>query len=195
MGAVAGVAASLACPQRTWADAPDKAADFVKVTADRILSAMKAAGSPEDRRKALRPIIDGAIDVDGIARFCLGRFWKGASADQQKRYVTLFHEVLIGNITSRLGEYQDVKVTVGKGQVRDENDSVATTVERTGAPPTTVEWIIANAAQAPKVIDVVAEGTSLRLTQRQDYAAFLTRNDGNIDKLIGAMKDQLADAK
>jgi phospholipid transport system substrate-binding protein len=39
---------------------------------------------------------------------------------------------------------------------------------------------------------VVAEGTSLRLTQRQDYASYLTHNNNNIDALIAAMKNQIS---
>jgi phospholipid transport system substrate-binding protein len=171
--------------------ASDRAAAFVKLTGERILAAMRGAGSVEDRRKVLGPIIDSAIDVDGIARFCLGRFWKSATADQQKRYTELFHQVLIGNITSRLGEYQEVKLTVGRSQVRDDNDIVSTVIERPNNPPTTVDWIVANAGTNPKVIDVVAENTSLRQTQRNDYAAYMTRNNSDVDALIAAMRAQL----
>jgi phospholipid transport system substrate-binding protein len=39
---------------------------------------------------------------------------------------------------------------------------------------------------------VIAEGTSLRLTQRQDYASYLTRNNNNVDALINAMQQQTA---
>ncbi|MEI7711918.1 MAG: ABC transporter substrate-binding protein [Rhodospirillales bacterium] len=171
--------------------AGDRAAAFVKSTGDRILGAMRGAGSVDERRKILGPIIDSAIDVDGIARFCLGRFWKNASADQQKRYTELFHKVLIGNITSRLGEYQEVKLTIGRSQPRDDNDIVSTVIERPNNPPATVDWVVANAGTAPKVIDVIAENTSLRQTQRNDYAAYLTRNNNDVDALITAMRAQL----
>ena len=51
---------------------------------------------------------------------------------------------------------------------------------------------ISDAARDTKVIDVIAEGTSLRLTQRSDYAAYLTRNNNDVDALINAMRQQLA---
>ena len=59
-------------------------------------------------------------------------------------------------------------------------------------PPTTVDWVIEQAASTPKIVDVLAEGTSLRLTQRQDYASYLTRNNNDVDALINAMKQQTA---
>ena len=59
------------------------------------------------------------------------------------------------------------------------------------ARPTNVQWIIGNAASDPKIVDVVAEGTSLRLTQRSDYASYLSHNNYSIDALIGAMQQQV----
>ena len=171
--------------------AGDRAVAFIKLTGDRILAGMRVAGTVDERRRALGPIIDNAIDVDGIAKFCLGRFWRTATPDQQKRYTALFHQVLIGNITARLGEYQEVKLTIGRSQQRDENDIVSSVIERPNNPPTTVEWLVANATSAPKVIDVIAENTSLRQTQRNDYAAYLTRNNSDVDALITAMRAQL----
>jgi phospholipid transport system substrate-binding protein len=46
----------------------------------------------------------------------------------------------------------------------------------------------------PMVIDVIAEGTSLRLTQRCDYASFLSRNGNNVQALIDALRQQAAAA-
>ena len=40
-------------------------------------------------------------------------------------------------------------------------------------------------------MDVVAEGTSLRLTQRSDYASYLTHNGNDVEKLIAAMRRQI----
>lgn len=193
------LSASLPLPVLPWPglaqSIDDRAATFVRSTGDRIVAVMKGAGTIEEKRRILGPIIDASIDVDGLARFCLGRFWRSASPDQQQRYTELFHRVLIGNITSRLGEYSDVRLTVGRSQPRDNNDVVATTLERPNNPPTTVEWIVTGAAHNPKVIDVIAEGTSLRLTQRSDYVAYLTHNNNDVDALIKAMSQQLDDSK
>ncbi len=169
----------------------DRAVAFIKTTSDRILGAMRAVGSTEERRRVLGPIIDKSLDVDGLAKFCLGRFWRTATPDQQQRYTAVFHQVLIGNITSKLGEYQDVRLTIGRSRQQDDVELVSSVVERPNNPPTTVDWVVADAGRDPKVIDVVAEGTSLRLTQRQDYGSYLTRNNSDVDKLIDAMRQQL----
>ena len=55
-----------------------------------------------------------------------------------------------------------------------------------------MQWVIGNPSGNPKIVDVIAEGTSLRLTQRSDYASYLTHNNDNIDALISAMQHQVA---
>ena len=122
--------------------------------------------------------------MDGVARFCLGRFWRNATPDQQKQYIALFHDVLLNNISGKLGEYQGVTFTMGRTQSREDTQVVSTTVERPNNPPTNVDWIISEASGSPKIVDVVAEGTSLRLTQRSDYAAYLARNNNNVAVLL-----------
>jgi phospholipid transport system substrate-binding protein len=65
-------------------------------------------------------------------------------------------------------------------------------VERPNNAPATVDWVVGQAASAPKIVDLVAEGTSLRVTQRQDYASYLSQNANNIDALIQAILKQAA---
>ena len=45
-------------------------------------------------------------------------------------------------------------------------------VERTGAPPVQVTWAVSPEADNPRILDVIAEGVSLRLTMRADYNAY-----------------------
>jgi len=169
----------------------ERATAFVKATGDKLVAVVNGPGSAEAKRRELTVIIDAAIDVDGVGRFCLGRFWRQASAEQQKHYLELFHKVLVTSVTAKLGDYQGVKLTIGRTRQQEEEQIVSTVVERPNNPPTTVDWVITQPMSAPRIIDVVAEGTSLRITQRSDYAAYLQRNGNSIDALIGAMRQQV----
>jgi phospholipid transport system substrate-binding protein len=190
--AIAAMAATL--PHAARAQSTDKAAAFVKSTGDKLVAVVNGPGSAAAKRSQMTQIIDNDVDVDGIGKFCLGRYWPKASAEQRKQYLTLFHEVLVTNITSKLGEYQGVTFTMGQAKPQGDEAVVATTVVRPNNGPTAVDWIIANPSSAPKIIDVKAEGTSLRLTQRQDYASYLMHNKEDIDALIAAMKNQVSQA-
>ncbi len=174
--------------------ATDKASTLIKSIGDQLVSVVNGPGDERDKRARLTEIIDSGVDVDGVARFCLGRFWRTASSEQQRRYMELFHQVLVNNITSKIGDYRGVRFQMGRTQRRDDDAVVSTVVERPNNPPTNVDWIVSSPAGNPKIIDVVAEGTSLRLTQRQDYASYLSHNNNNIDALINAMRQQVAEA-
>jgi phospholipid transport system substrate-binding protein len=195
--ALAGAASVTALPagfaRPAWASpSDDKAAAFIKSIGDKLVASINAPGSLEQRRVVLTGIIDAAVDVDGVARFCLGRFVRIATAEEQQQYLTLFHSVLVNNISAKMGEYQGVKFTVGIAQTRDVGEVVSSVVERPNNPPANVQWVVANADSAPKIIDVIAEGTSLRVTQRDEYAAFLAHNNNSVRALIGAMRDQVS---
>ena len=98
--------------------------------------------------------------------------------------------MLASNIAAKLGEYKGVKFAVVRSRHKDANALVTTVVERPNNPPATVEWEVEQPNGNPRIVDVVAEGTSLRLTQRQDYTAYLARNGNDIEALILAMRQQ-----
>jgi phospholipid transport system substrate-binding protein len=54
-----------------------------------------------------------------------------------------------------------------------------------------VQWVVDEVDGHPKIVDVVAEGTSLRLTQRSDYGSYLQQHGDSVDALIAAMRRQV----
>ena len=168
------------------------AVDFVHKTGDELIGIINGSGTLASKQTQLLPIIDKSVDVDGIAAFCLGRYMRTATPQQQKDYLALFHNVLLKSVSGKLGEYAGVRLTVGRGDAREDGQVVVSTViERPNNQPNNVDWLIETQGGAPKIIDVVAEGTSLRLTQRSDYNSYLSRNGGNVQALIDAMKRQV----
>lgn len=186
--ALLGIAA-LAAPARA-AD-PDAAASFVDTMLRELLAIANGSGTLEAKRAALAKVVDARVNVEAVARFCLGRFWRTASAPQQAEFTQLFRRWLIRSVTEKVGEYQGVTYTMGKAARREADVAVSTIVNRPGNAPNKVDWVV-DAEGPPRVIDVIAEGTSLRLTQRSDYAAFMSRNGNNVQALIDALKQQAA---
>ena len=172
--------------------AQDASTGFVLRLGNDLAGIVNGPGTYEDKKRRLAPLIEEAVDVDGIARFCLGRFWRTATPEQQAQYIQLFHRVLINNIGGKLGEFQGVTFNPTMTTQREGETLVGTVIRRPNQQPNNVQWVVSNTAGRPKIVDVVAEGTSLRLTQRSDYAAYLTRNNNSVDALIGAMRQQVA---
>ena len=147
-------------------------------------------------KSTLIKIISGALTPDAGSIEFDGRpahFTSPAEA-RARGVETVYQDLaLVGNIAVKLGDYRGVKFTLGRAQDRDDGELVSTVIERPNNPPATVQWLIANAATDPKIVDVVAEGTSLRVTQREDYASFLTHNNNSIAALIDAMRKQVSE--
>ncbi len=182
--------AALAAP--AWADASDTALNLIVKFGKQLTDVANGPGSLDERRAALERVVEAAVDVEAVARFCLGRFWRAATPDQQRDYTKLFNSVLMRNITGKAGEYKGVVMEVGKAQPREDDIAVSSVVNRPGNAPNKVDWVVSAASGAPRVIDVIAEGTSLRLTQRSDYSAFLASHNNNVQALIDALKAQAA---
>jgi phospholipid transport system substrate-binding protein len=179
-------------PRLGYAQAPDAAAALVEQVGKELIAVIDGPGSASDKQAKLRQILDRVVDVEGVAKFCLGRFWRTATPDQQKQYVELFHQMLEKNISTKLGEYQGVTFVMGRAVAKDGGISVATVVTRPNTAPANVEWVVSSESGSPRVVDLVAEGTSLRLTQRSDYASFLSQHNNSVPALIQAIQQQLA---
>ena len=183
-----------ALPQRGHAQSASAASAFVDQTGKMLIAVVNGNAPLKEKQAQLVAVVDQRVDVNEIAQFCLGMFWRRATPAQQQDYLALFHRVLVNNITGRLGEYRGVTFVIGRATPQGANTAVSSVVTRPGNAPNQVQWIISNASGQPKIVDVVAEGTSLRLTQRQDYYSYLSRNGNSIPAFLQAMHRQAAAA-
>ncbi len=111
------------------------------------------------------------MDISGIARFALGRFWNAASDKQRDEYVRLLPAILLNAIGENLGEYRNMTFTIDRSTQLDVWFQVWTTVLLAGVPPRHVGWTVGAIGNTVKIVDIVAEGISLRIAQRDDCVA------------------------
>jgi phospholipid transport system substrate-binding protein len=157
-----------------------------------LAAIVNSPGSLQEKRRRLEKTIDASVDVDEIGRFCLGRFWRIATPDQQQQYRALFRNLLVIKIMGHLGEYEGVRVTMGLARASAATEIVITTVERPNNPAIQVDWVVATNTGSPRIVDMLAEGTSLRLTQSADFTAYLARHQYNVHELVEGMRQQMA---
>ena len=180
--------AVLALPVRAQTDREVLAAAFIKVNVGRMVTVVDSTTSASETGRQLQAIVDRTVDVDRIGQFCLGRFWSAASPTQQQDYGALFRRVLMNGIAGNVSGYKGVAVSFGNTVSRGDEDLVSTTVTRPGQASVGVEWLVGGPPGALKIEDVIIASTSLRLTHRSEYIAFLTQHDGRIDALLAAMR-------
>lgn len=171
---------------------PARAAQFVQSTGQELVAALNSSAPVAQRRQQVASILRRAVDVEGVGRFILGRWWRQASPAEQQEYLRLFEETLIRNLSARFGEYQGVRFALGRSQQRTEEDVLVNTIiERPNMAPFSLDWRVGDVNGQPKVVDVIAEGTSLRLTQRSEYSSVIQRNNGQVSALLAAMRNQI----
>ncbi len=172
---------------------PGRAVNFIQATGQELTAAINDTRSDlAARRLRVAGILRRAVDVDGVGRFIIGRWWRQASPAEQQDYMKLFEETLIRNLSARFGEYQGVRFLLGRAQSRTEDDVLVNTViERPNVAPFSLDWRVGEVGGQPRVVDVIAEGTSLRLTQRSEYSAVIQRNNGSVAALLQAMRGQI----
>ncbi|SDB65685.1 MlaC/ttg2D family ABC transporter substrate-binding protein [Belnapia rosea] len=170
-----------------------RAANFIQTTGQDLVAAINDQSRDiAARRQRVSAVLRRAVDVDGVGRFIIGRWWRQASAQEQQEYMKLFEETLIRNLSARFGEYQGVRFSLGRSQQRTEDDVLVNTIiERPNSAPFSLDWRVAEIGGQPKVVDVIAEGTSLRLTQRSEYSSVIQRNNGSVAALLQAMRGQI----
>ena len=145
---------------------PSQAASFVRQAGAELAGVVAGATSPQDKQARLGPYLLRVVDEDGVARFCLGRYWQTATPEQRTEYLRLFRLVLLRGVVTRLGDYQAgaVKVSVSTPVQKPDGIYVPTVVEREGNKPVNITWLVTDDGGTMRIADVVAEGMSLRMT-------------------------------
>ena len=192
-GLLAGLAAVLAVAPTARANTPDAAAAFIGSRGTALKQVLDSDAPPAEKRERVADILREAVDVRGVAQFVLGRHWRTASEAERAEYLRLFEATLIRNLSARFGELRGLRFTVSRSQARGEEGVLVTTmVEQPGQAPVQLDWLVSFASGRPLIVDLIAEGTSLRITQRSEYGAVIQRGGGRIGALLDAMRRQLS---
>lgn len=170
---------------------PARAVAFIQATGEELVAVLNGNAPVTERREQVAAILRRAVDIEGTGRFILGRWWRVATPAEQQEYLRLFEESLIRNLASRFGEFQGVRFSIGRSQARTDEDVLVTTlVERPNTGPLTLDWRVAEVNGQPRIVDLVAEGSSLRLTQRSEYGSVIQRGGNQVAALLAAMRAQ-----
>jgi phospholipid transport system substrate-binding protein len=184
--AVATIAAS------TQLRAADDAAGFISDLGQRTVQLL-AAKAPENEREAkFRAIFEEGFDIPMISRFVLGGYWRTVSEAQRQDFTALFETYVIRAYAVRFNDYGGEQLKVTAARTEDEDNSMVQSViaRPSGAPPIKVDWRVNRTAKGFKITDVVVEGVSMAVTQRQEFASVIQRNGGQIDALLKLLREK-----
>ena len=175
------------------AQSGEQAVGFVRSTSEQLAAIVDSSDLPQEMRDRLKDvIIDSTVDVDDVARFCLGRFWHLATPDQQKQYLALFHKLLVIKIADHLGEFKGVQVSVGLARRSADTEIVTTIVQRTENRDSSSGLGCQHCDRRPKDCRFACGWHQSPINPKRRFHSHLTHNNYSIQDLIDAMRQMLA---
>ncbi len=129
------------------------------------------------------------FDIPLMARFALGRHWKRADAEQRTAYVDAFAKFLLHNYAPKIAGAKVASFDVISARRAGKRDvMVQSRIAQGSGQVLKLVWRMRQRNGQYRVIDVVAEGISLALTKRQEFAAILKANGGQVAPLIDRLR-------
>ena len=154
--------------------APDDAVRFIRGVADDALAVVGDTGGDAQR---VRKLIDSHVAIDFIGRFGMGKHWRDLGPDERERYLALYREFFLHRYAGILGGYQGRDLTVtGAKPAGDQDVLVGSRVRNDEGEELPADWRVRMIDGKPKIVDIVIEGVSVAVNQRQEFTAVVERD-------------------
>tara|TARA_E500000331_G_C17144856_1_gene664452 strand:- start:294 stop:893 length:600 start_codon:yes stop_codon:yes gene_type:complete len=166
------------------------AEDFVRNMGVKAFGSLSEAGlSQDERTQRFRKLLNEAFDLPRIARFTLGRYWRTASDEQKAEFLTLFEKFVIQAYSTRFQDMSGKKLNVLTArEISASQALVLSEIQIPGKPSVKINWRIRSKDDVHKVVDVMVEGISMSVTQRDEFAAVIRQTGGQVRGLIKALR-------
>jgi len=178
----------LAAPRQAAAEDPR---DFVNSLGEQALQVLGPGVSSAQRLSRFRALFNTQFDVAGIGRFVLGRYWRTATPREQQEFLALFQEYVARAYSARLGAFggEPFRVT---GTRPSGAETVVSSEIVMASGPIGLDWYLADNGGRYKITDVYVAGISMKVTQRDEFAAVIQRSGGQVEGLLSQLREKLA---
>lgn len=195
--AAASIGATLGALGARADDIAEGASNFVSRLAERVIEILKDKRLDKDRRvSALSRVFLDGFDVRAIGRFVLGRYWRSASEAEQMDYLAAFQDFVVQTYAARFSSYAGESFVVTKANPDGEEGAmVFSDIGKPEGEPAHVQWRVRRTASGYKIVDVIVEGVSLIVTQREEFASVLQRHEGKVAALTALLREKIVQLK
>ncbi len=165
--------------------------DLQKKVSDELIGGDIDSASREAK---FRELFQKHYDLPTIARFVLGRYWRGASPDVREEFLQTFEDVIVQRFLPILAQEKDVRIEIGQVK-KDSRDPkmllVASQVPNEEGESYKVVWRLKEHEDTFKILDIIAEGVSMAISLRSEYVAYLKSNGGRVEQLVASLRDKI----
>ena len=193
---VLGFALSL-MPVATRADTPDPVAFIQKLADTAITTVADKQLAETERDERFRKLFVSSFDLPAIGKSVLARYWKVATPDQQTEFLKLYEDQMVLTWAKRFKDYSGEKLQIDASNKEDDHNwLVDSQILREKGPGIPVQWRLHDMPDGSlRITDIIVEGVSMAITQRQDFSSTLQSIGGKIDALLSAMRTKIDQLK
>ena len=179
------LAASSSLALAFTSNAQERPADLVEDLSEQTVEFLE-----DDRLEAseIDRLLDD-VDVDGIARFALGRYSSRISGEEYSAYETAFRAYLKKQMRDQLVRFSGGDIEIDDANRRGNQSIIETTVTKPDGEKLEVNWRLRKSNGGWEVIDVEAMNLWLAIEQRAQFQAELDASGGNIQPLIQTLRE------
>jgi phospholipid transport system substrate-binding protein len=182
---LAGLGLALAAPAAARAVEPAEATAFIEKLTSDLTAILKRTSATDARVDEFLSLFRRTTALPDIGRFTMGLNWRSMSEGQQQRFLDAFERYAARVYVARIGEYTGQTIEVDSAQdVGRKGVLVKSTLKTPGAEDVAVEWLVNDRSGELQLVDIIAEGVSLAITQREEFAAMVDKRNGDIDRFI-----------
>lgn len=187
------LAAALCVPALALAqEAPDA---VVKRVATDVINAIKSdpaiqAGNEARIREVLEVKLLPNFDFTRMTALAMGRNWRNATPEQQKRVSDEFRALLVRTYSGALNSYRNETIDYKPLRMNpaDSDVTVKTVVVRATGSPIQIDYSMAKTPEGWKAYDVIVGGVSLVTNYRDEFNDQIKA--GGVDGLIKTLADR-----
>nr|WP_216075210.1 MULTISPECIES: ABC transporter substrate-binding protein [Acinetobacter] len=168
---------------------------FIKKVADGLISRLKADHAKLQNNPALvktivRQNLDPYIDSQAFTRIVMGTYATNqySSAAQRAQFEKNFRETLIENYGSAFAKFSNQTYTLRPYKASNSKNPVVTIDFNNKGEKIPVSFQLVDKGNQWKIRNINVSGIDLGLQFRNQFAANVKRNGGNIDKAIATFK-------
>ncbi len=165
---------------------------FIAEIVDEAKKILVATNTKEVKEKKLTEIALKTADIKGIGFYTLGKYRKGLTEEQLKKYSELFEKYFLKSFVSRLSDYSDPKIEVLSAEVLNPKYTMVKSLllATDKKPEVKIDWrVYTKNPEKPLIRDLIVEGLSLARTQKEEFASVIETNNGDVTKLFIALKE------
>jgi phospholipid transport system substrate-binding protein len=154
--------------------------------------------SEAERAQKLFGFVDNVVDIPAIAKFTMGRYWRQASEQQRAEFKKLFRGYVAYSVADRIKALAGASIKVQKvvpvKASKAKDVLVICRIDIGRGRSLAVVWRVRKTEAGPRLVDVIVDGISMAVVQREEFASVIRAQDGNIGSFLTALREKTGGA-